>query len=55
MLNIQRKAELAESEAVADETVAYAHLENFALGVFDAADQEDAAGKATRCVYLSAS
>ncbi|KAK7694961.1 hypothetical protein QCA50_002149 [Cerrena zonata] len=42
------KRELASHDAIRDENVASAYVENFALKVFSAADNEDRAGKATR-------
>lgn len=44
------KRELASHDAIRDENVASAYVENFALKVFSAADNEDRAGKATRSV-----
>ncbi|KAK4690195.1 vacuolar protein sorting-associated protein VTA1, partial [Phenoliferia sp. Uapishka_3] len=41
------KAELADNDAVADDAAASAYVENFALKVFNQADNEDRTGKAT--------
>ena len=45
------KKDLASHDAIRDENVASAYVENFALKVFVAADNEDRAGKATRLVF----
>ncbi|KAI8374751.1 Vta1 like-domain-containing protein [Radiomyces spectabilis] len=45
----QRKQDLgANNEAITDDLVGYAHVENFALKVFLNADNEDRAGKASK-------
>ncbi|ORZ31879.1 Vta1 like-domain-containing protein [Catenaria anguillulae PL171] len=52
------KLQLKDNEFVADENVAAAHVENFALKIFAAADREDRAGKAsmrTAKTFLAAS
>jgi hypothetical protein len=46
--NSQRKAALSDNDAVINDTVALAYLENFALRVFLCADNEDRDAKATR-------
>lgn len=46
--NSQRKAALSDNDAVINDTVALAYLENFALRVFLSADNEDRDAKATR-------
>ncbi len=43
----QDKALLANHEAITNETVGFAHIENFALKIFLNADNEDRSGKAT--------
>lgn len=45
---LQMKAALDKDEAVVDEGVAAAYVDNFATKIFDQADAEDRAGKATR-------
>ncbi|RKP02351.1 hypothetical protein CXG81DRAFT_10897, partial [Caulochytrium protostelioides] len=47
-LEVQKKALAADKEAVANDLVGYAHVENFALRIFMAADNEDRAGRASR-------
>nr|KAJ3423017.1 hypothetical protein HK105_004192 [Polyrhizophydium stewartii] len=42
------KKNLASSEAISNDVVAYAHIENFALKIFVNADNEDRAGKASK-------
>ena len=42
------KKEIGPNDAIANEVVAAAHVENFALKVFEKVDEEDRAGKATR-------
>lgn len=48
LISFQDKKELAGQEALTNDTVAYAHCENFALKIFLAADNEDRAGKASK-------
>ena len=45
------KRELEGNDAVEHEAAGAAYVENFALKVFVAADNEDRAGKATRLVF----
>lgn len=40
-------------EAIKNDLVAQAHLEDFALKIFNFADNEDRAGRANKYVYLS--
>ncbi|WFC99666.1 hypothetical protein MYAM1_002411 [Malassezia yamatoensis] len=42
------KAELGDQEAVTDDTVGHAYVENFALKIFHGADKEDQDGTATK-------
>ncbi|KAJ3384143.1 hypothetical protein HDU84_003123 [Entophlyctis sp. JEL0112] len=42
------KAALKDNEAITNDVVGYAHIENFALKIFNAADTEDRAGKASK-------
>lgn len=44
------KKDLVSHDAIRDENVASAYVENFALKVFAAADNEDRSGRATRFV-----
>ena len=46
----QMKAEICPNDAIDDESASSAYVENFALRVFVAADNEDRKGSATRCV-----
>ena len=47
LLTPQDKKELAGNEAVTNDTIGYAFVENFALKVFLNADNEDRSGKAS--------
>lgn len=47
---MQMKAILAGNEAVTNEAAGAAYMENFALKIFLGADNEDRAGKASKCV-----
>ncbi|KAI8613607.1 Vta1 like-domain-containing protein [Chytriomyces sp. MP71] len=42
------KATMGHNEALSNDVVGYAHVENFALGIFTRADNEDRAGKASK-------
>ncbi|CDH49572.1 late endosome to vacuole transport-relatedprotein [Lichtheimia corymbifera JMRC:FSU:9682] len=44
----QTKASFGQNEAITNDLVGYAHIENFALKVFMNADNEDRAGKASK-------
>lgn len=44
------KSEVGANDAIDMEAASAAYVENFALRVFTSADNEDRAGKATRCV-----
>ena len=46
------KSEIGPNDAIDDESASSAYVENFALRVFAAADNEDRKGNATRCVRL---
>ncbi|CCM04188.1 uncharacterized protein FIBRA_06354 [Fibroporia radiculosa] len=46
------KVDMGPNEAIEDEAVASAYVENFALKVFAMADNEDRRNEATRCVLL---
>ncbi|KAI8333712.1 Vta1 like-domain-containing protein [Chlamydoabsidia padenii] len=48
--SLEKKKEAlgADNEAISDDLVGYAHVENFALKVFLSADNEDRSGKATK-------
>jgi vacuolar protein sorting-associated protein VTA1 len=39
---------LKENEVITDDTIGYAHVENFALKIFLSADNEDREGKASK-------
>lgn len=43
------KKELGHTDAVDNESVGAAYVENFAMKVFTSADNEDRKGEATRC------
>jgi len=43
---------MAGNEAITNDTVGYAQVENFALKVFVNADNEDRAGKANKFVHV---
>ncbi|KAJ1569266.1 hypothetical protein HK405_007551 [Cladochytrium tenue] len=43
----QEKASFADNEAITNDLVGYAHIENFALKIFSNADNQDRAGAAT--------
>lgn len=45
------KAEIGSNDAIEDESASSAYVENFALRVFAAADNEDRRGNATRCAW----
>lgn len=45
---MQEKLALAENEAIKNETIGYAHVENFALKIFLNADNADRNGQATK-------
>ena len=47
------KAEIGKNDAITDDAASAAYVENFAIRVFAAADNEDRRGNATRCVSLS--
>lgn len=46
----QMRALLADNDAVTNKVAGQAYVENFALQVFNRADDEDRAGRATKCV-----
>ena len=45
------KSEIGPNDAIDDELASSAYVENFAIRVFAAADNEDRRGNATRCVH----
>lgn len=45
---LQMKQQLADNEAVTDDAAAAVYVRNFGVALFQAADNEDRAGKATR-------
>lgn len=47
----QLKSSLEKEDAVTNDTVGHAYIENFAYQVFLKADDQDRAGQATRYVY----
>lgn len=48
----QRKAALGDQDAVTNDTVGHAYLENFALNIFLGADNQDRDGRATKYVVV---
>lgn len=46
--NFQQKKFIGENEAITDDLVGYAHVENFALKIFINADNEDRSGKSSK-------
>ncbi|CAO3566220.1 unnamed protein product [Mortierella alpina] len=44
----KQKKDIGENEAISDDLVGYAHIENFALKIFKRADDEDRAGQASQ-------
>lgn len=43
---------LGDNEAISNDVVGIAHVDNFAMKIFTAADNEDRAGRATKFVKL---
>ncbi|KAF9565474.1 hypothetical protein EC968_004150 [Mortierella alpina] len=44
----KQKKDIGDNEAISDDLVGYAHIENFALKIFKRADDEDRAGQASQ-------
>ena len=48
LMSLQQKKDIGDNEAISDDLVGYAHIENFALKIFKRADDEDRAGQASQ-------